>query len=114
MKKFMIALAATLGLGAAATAPAQAGSNFSVSAGFFTSAPIVYVPAPIIKVPVYHAPIYVDPFSNFGFGIKKSFNSRNNFIKRRVIKQKRINRKIRNLNRRSNRLGNVNRFRRFN
>ena len=71
MKKLMIALTATLGLGVAAAAPAQAGSNFSVSAAFFT---------PVVKVPVY-VPHIVTPFSSFGFQFGNTFNNRK-FINR--------------------------------
>jgi len=62
MKKLMIALAASLGLGAAATVPAQADSSWSVSAGFYT-APTYYAPLPVYKAPTYRyvAPTYYAP-----------------------------------------------------
>ena len=133
MKKFMIALAATLGLGAAATAPAQAGSNWSVSAGVYTTAPTYYAPAPTYYAPAptyyapaptynapaltYYQPRYYNslPAISFSFGntVKKHRNHGHKYVnKHRYSGHKHVNqrkqdkRQIRNLNRRIDRLEN--------
>lgn len=116
MKKFMIALAATLGLGAATTAPAQAGGNWSFSAGVYTTAPTYYAPVPVYKaptyyapVPVYRAPVYVPRYYNPLPAITFSFgNTNRNYVRapKKVNKRKVLTRQVRNLDRRIERLDN--------
>ena len=111
MNKFMIALAASLGLGTAATAPAQAGGSWSISAGVYTTAPTTYyAPAPLYTAPVrsyatvptytyntaptYYAPTplyrapaltyvprYYNPVPSVSFSFGKTFGSRNHHRK---------------------------------
>ena len=93
MKKFMIAIAATIGLGAAATAPAQAG-------GVYFSASSYY--APTYVAPVY-AQSYFNPFPviSLNFGNRFFGNTR-----RGVTNRQRLNRRINNVGNRNGRLIN--------